>query len=269
MLALSFLLALTDRIAFNGAVSRNVLKMQVRYESKSTKPDAQPRRIAQVSMEGIVLSAWAALRTVVPGNVKLSAGYPFDRLVAANQPGVQWRETSIDRCVIVMADIAAEAVYSEDGRRVAPVTKWHSWPLSPVNANKGTECCEFRTCDRIPQAQWGALQAVLMMREISAFPRTTLSWTRWNEVAVWAIACTRLMRHLNTITLLITGRVYCGRTGWNYGWMAVRQVPWTTVQRRLWLSPRLLSHSSSCRNDTSSQDRRAKAPFNEKNRWRL
>jgi hypothetical protein len=173
VLALSTLfLALTDRIAFNGAVSETLLKvLSPGMNQKVVRHEAGHFLAAYLlgcPVEGIVLSAWAALQDRRFGQRQVSAGTSFFDAELSQQINTNGAVTrsSIDRySVIVMAGIAAEADFygradGGAGDEMALVAF-----LSQLNANTRTGAVSWDQERIRNQARWGALQAVLMMRE--------------------------------------------------------------------------------------------------------
>ena len=160
---------LADRFFVNGAVSESLLGMfQPGMKEKVLKHEAGHFLAAYLlgcPVEGIVLSAWAALQDQRFASRQVSAGLSFFDPELSKQINSNGKltQSALDRySIIVMAGIAAEAEqYGQAdggaGDEMALVAF-----LSRLNGGKvGTW-----TLDTIRnQARWGALQAVLMMRE--------------------------------------------------------------------------------------------------------
>eukprot|EP00977_Amphora_coffeiformis_P004011 scaffold801_cov170-Amphora_coffeaeformis.AAC.3 len=169
-LAFATLLAfLADRLFVNGALSESLLGLfQPGMKAKVLKHEAGHFLAAYLlgcPVEGIVLSAWAALQDQRFASRQVSAGLSFfdpDLSQQINSNGKLTR-SALDRySIIVMAGIAAEAEqYGQADGGAGDEMSLVAF-LSRLNGGKvGTW-----TLDTIRnQARWGALQAVLMMRE--------------------------------------------------------------------------------------------------------
>jgi len=174
VLALSTLLFVTlDRLFVNGAIVESLLKVVApQTQTKIVRHEAGHLLAAYLlgcPVEGIVLSAWAALQDRRFGMRQVSAGTSFfDPQLSKqiNSNGKVTRET-IDRySIIVMAGIAAEAenfgrADGGAGDEMALVAF-----LSQLNGDRGNRSVVSWNYDSIRnQARWGALQAVLMLRQ--------------------------------------------------------------------------------------------------------
>jgi hypothetical protein len=158
-----------DRLFLNGALFETVFKiLQPGLQSKILRHEAGHLLAAYLlgcPVEGIVLSAWAALQDSRFGTRQVSAGTSFfdpDLSAQINGNGLLTR-SALDRySIIVMAGIAAEAdIYGEAdggaGDEMALVAF-----LSRLNGGR----VGIWDSDNIRnQARWGALNAVLMIRE--------------------------------------------------------------------------------------------------------
>ena len=151
-----------DRLFLNGASLETLLKwISPGVQDKVLKHEAGHFLLAYLlgcPVEGIVLSAWAALRDERFGNRQVSAGTSFFDPELSRQINEQQQVTrsSIDRySIIVMAGIAAEA--DKYGR---------------ADGGAGDEAALIAFLSRLwsadqikNQARWGALQAVLLLRQ--------------------------------------------------------------------------------------------------------
>jgi len=151
-----------DRLFLNGASLETLLKwISPGVQDKVLKHEAGHFLLAYLlgcPVEGIVLSAWAALRDERFGNRQVSAGTSFFDPELSRQINEQQQVTrsSIDRySIIVMAGIAAEA--DRYGR---------------ADGGAGDEAALIAFLSRLwsaeqikNQARWGALQAVLLLRQ--------------------------------------------------------------------------------------------------------
>ena len=175
VLALStLLLAVLDRLFVNGAVSESFLKIfSPGINRKVLRHEAGHFLVAYLlgcPVEGIVLSAWAALQDRRFGNRQVSAGTSFFDPDLSRQINTNGKVTraSINRySMIVMAGIAAEA--DSYGRADGGAGDEQALVafLSQLNAASGGAA--NWTSDKIRnQARWGALQSVLMLREYKA-----------------------------------------------------------------------------------------------------
>ena len=158
-----------DRLFLNGALSETALKLfQPGIQSKILRHESGHLLCAYLlgcPVEGIVLSAWAALQDQRFGSRQVSAGTSFfdpDLSQQINSNGKLTR-SALDRySIIVMAGIAAEAdLFGEAdggaGDEMALVAF-----LSRLN---GGRAGAWNSETIRNQARWGALNAVLMIRE--------------------------------------------------------------------------------------------------------
>ena len=170
LFVLTIMAALSDRIFLNGALSETALKiLSPQTQPKITRHEAGHFLCAYLlgcPVEGYVLSAWAALQDARFGSRSVSAGTSFfDPDLSSQIASNKVARSSIDRySIIVMAGIAAEAVnYGQaDGGAgdemalISFLTNLNGGPSSNPAWNDVT----IRN-----QARWGAMQAVLLIRE--------------------------------------------------------------------------------------------------------
>mmetsp|Transcript_7774 Transcript_7774/g.21686 ORF Transcript_7774/g.21686 Transcript_7774/m.21686 type:complete len:510 (+) Transcript_7774:71-1600(+) len=169
LVAATLLFVSLDRIFLNGALFETLLKaFSPGVQDKILKHEAGHFLAAYLlgcPVEGIVLSAWAALQDRRFGTRQVSAGTSFFDPELSKQINNRQSVTrsSVDRySIIVMAGIAAEA--DNYGRADGGAGDEMSLVafLSQLNADNARSW----DSDKIRnQARWGALQAVLMLRE--------------------------------------------------------------------------------------------------------
>lgn len=172
LVLLTLLSAVFDKILLNGAIFETYIKLfSPGVQQKILKHEANHLFTAYLlgcPVEGIVLSAWAALQDRRFGSRQVTAGTSFfdpELSKAINSGGQRLTRALIDRySIIVMAGIAAEAdqfgrADGGAGDEMALVAF-----LSQLNGNqRGATTWDAAAIKN--QARWGALQATLMMRE--------------------------------------------------------------------------------------------------------
>lgn len=164
--------ALSDRILLNGAISESIVKIIDRgTQPKITRHEAGHFLCSYIlgcPLEGYVLSAWAALQDPRFGSRGVSAGTSFfDPELSKQVETSKITRSVVDRySIIVMAGIAAEAVNfgradGGSGDEMALIAF-----LSSLNGGAPSQSEPVWNDLTIRnQARWGALQAVLILRE--------------------------------------------------------------------------------------------------------
>ena len=156
--------ALADRVLLNGAVSETCVKiLSPETQPKITRHEAGHFLCAYLlgaPLEGYVLSAFAALQDPRFGSRGVSAGTSFFDQDLSNQISKsEIKRSAVDRySVIVMAGIAAEAVtYNQADGGAGDETALINFLLSLSG--------DWNDFTIRNQARWGALQAILLLRE--------------------------------------------------------------------------------------------------------
>jgi hypothetical protein len=163
--------ALCDRILFNGALSETIVKTLDRgTQPKITRHEAGHFLCSYIlgcPVEGYVLSAWAALKDPRFGSRGVSAGTSFfDAELSKQMESSKITRSAVDRySIIVMAGIAAEAINfgradGGSGDEMALIAF-----LSNLNGVPSSSEPVWNDLTIRNQARWGALQAVLILRE--------------------------------------------------------------------------------------------------------
>ncbi|KAL3930496.1 MAG: hypothetical protein SGARI_004469 [Bacillariaceae sp.] len=156
--------ALADRVLLNGAVSETCVKiLSPETQPKITRHEAGHFLCAYLlgaPLEGYVLSAFAALQDPRFGSRGVSAGTSFfDQDLSNQMSKSQIKRSAVDRySIIVMAGIAAEAInYGRADGGAGDETALINFLLSLSG--------EWNDLTIRNQARWGALQAILLLRE--------------------------------------------------------------------------------------------------------
>jgi hypothetical protein len=167
---LTFAAAFGDRIILNGAIQESIAKILTPgTQQKIIRHEASHLLLAYLlgcPIEGFCLSAWAALKDSRFSTRAVSAGTSFfDPILSKEIESQKVTRSSIDRySIIVMAGIAAEAVnYGQaDGGSSDELALIQF--LSKMNGDNPRNPAWNDITIR-NQARWGAMQAVLLLRE--------------------------------------------------------------------------------------------------------
>jgi len=168
---LTVVLAVADRSLLNGAVQETVAKaLSPGAQTKITRHEAGHFLCAYLlgcPVEGYVLSSWGALQDNRFGSRGVSAGTSFfDPGLSDQIASNKIKRSSIDRySVIVMAGIAAEAVHYGQADGGAGDEMALIQFLLQMNGGQPMQTAPWNDLTIRNQARWGALQAVLIIRE--------------------------------------------------------------------------------------------------------
>jgi hypothetical protein len=177
--------AFFDRLFINGAISESFFKLfNPAVQAKIVRHEAGHFLLAYLlgcPVEGIVLTAWAALQDRRFGRRQVSAGTSFFDPELSYQINTlqQLTRSSIDRySIIVMAGIAAEADFygradggaGDEMALVAFLSKLNNRNNGSGKGNNSNNAAgTVWDSEAIRnQARWGALNAVLLLREYKA-----------------------------------------------------------------------------------------------------
>jgi hypothetical protein len=163
--------ALVDRVLLNGAISETLVKViSPETQPKITRHEAGHFLCAYLlgcPVEGYVLSAFSALKDPRFGPRGVSAGTSFfDQDLSSQMAKSKIKRSAIDRySIIVMAGIAAEAInYGRADGGAGDELALIAF-LSNLNGDSKGSNPAWNDLTIRNQARWGAVQAVLMLRE--------------------------------------------------------------------------------------------------------